>query len=275
MMATERHNILGDLGVRTVSAALVGIVLLAALLFGGAWGLAIVAALIAVLATSELYALARRERRLPNELIGLAAVVAMPFAAAAWGSAALTPILAWLVVAALGWHVAFRYVRLTDTAITVFGALYVGYGLAHLVLVRELERGLPIALVMVLGVWANDVLAYLVGSSIGRHRLAPRISPNKSWEGTAAGTLGTIAVWTIGGTVADLQLSAITLGVIGFAASIAAVIGDLAESRIKREAGVKDSGDLIPGHGGFLDRFDSFILVSVVTYWTVRMAGAL
>lgn len=272
-MSDRTAGALRDFGIRTGSAIVLGGALLGALVFGDVWGLAAVAAVIAALAVSELYALARRERRLPNELFGLVAVVAMVFAAAAWGTSGLTPVLAWLLIASLGWHVAFRLVRLSDTAVTVFGALYVGYGLAHLVLIRELESGLTIALVMIVSIWANDVLAYLVGSALGRHRLAPRISPKKSWEGLLAGTLGTIAVWIAGGQLGDLGLSVGTLAAIGIAASVAAVTGDLAESRIKREVGVKDSGRLLPGHGGFLDRFDSFILVSVVTYYAVQIAG--
>jgi phosphatidate cytidylyltransferase len=272
-MAAEGSGALRDFGVRTASALAVGAVLLVTLLFGGVWALAAVTALIAALATAELYALARRERRLPNELFGLVAVIALPFAAAAWGSDGVLPVLAWLVIASLGWHVAFRIVRLADTAVTVFGALYVGFGLAHLVLIRELPRGMAVALVMIIGIWANDVLAYVVGSAFGRHRLAPRISPKKSWEGLAAGTLGTLLAWVIGGAIADLGLAPGALAGIGLAASVASVTGDLAESRIKREAGVKDSGRLLPGHGGFLDRFDSFILVAVVTYYAVQIAG--
>jgi phosphatidate cytidylyltransferase len=197
----------------------------------------------------------------------------MPFAAAAWGTGGLVPVLAWLLIASLGWHVAFRLVRLSDTAITVFGALYVGYGLSHLVLIRELPEGLEIALVMIVSIWANDVFAYLVGSAVGRHKLAPRISPKKSWEGLIAGTLGTVIVWIVGGMIAEWAVAASSLAAVGVAASVAAVTGDLAESRIKREVGVKDSGTLIPGHGGFLDRFDSFILVTVVTYYAVQIAG--
>jgi phosphatidate cytidylyltransferase len=123
-------------------------------------------------------------------------------------------------------------------------------------------------------VWANDSFAYLVGSTLGRHKMAPRISPKKSWEGFAAGMAGSIAVWVavallfpnIGVTVA-LALS------IGFVVGVAVFVGDLFESRMKREAGVKDSGTLLPGHGGFLDRLDSLILVCLVAYWILWWGG--
>ncbi len=105
-------------------------------------------------------------------------------------------------------------------------------------------------------VWANDVFAYLVGVAIGRHKMAPRISPHKSWEGFAGGIVGatvTSAVvgrWWVGGPVWLWAL-------FGVVVALAAVGGDLAESRVKRAAGVKDSGRLLPGHGGLLDRFDA------------------
>ncbi len=118
---------------------------------------------------------------------------------------------------------------------------------------------------MIVSIWANDSFAYMAGSAFGRHKMAPRISPKKSWEGFVAGTLGTTGVW-LAAALCRASISRLAGGsLIGLAASIAAVIGDLAESRIKREVGVKDSGTLLPGHGGFLDRFDSFIMVAIVT----------
>ncbi|TLM73202.1 MAG: hypothetical protein FDZ70_07810 [Actinobacteria bacterium] len=133
-------------------------------------------------------------------------------------------------------------------------------------------------LATVVSVWANDSFAYIVGSTLGRHRMAPRISPNKSWEGFAAGTLFTIVVWLltyylVRERVPDWPLTLGWHAAIGVAVSIATATGDLFESRLKREAGVKDSGTLLPGHGGFLDRHDSLILVSVVAYWMIAWAG--
>lgn len=260
--------------VRSTTSVVIGAAFLIALLLGGEAGLAVLIAIIAAFAASEFYGLTRIERRLPNEFFGLTAVALMPFVAASWGSFGLMAVVAMLVLASLLWSLFFRQVRTADTAITVFGAVYVGFTLSHLVLIRELHDGVVLALATVVAVWANDILAYLVGSSIGRHKLAPRISPKKSWEGLAAGTLGTLAVWA---TVSLAGLAAVPLGdalAIGAVASLAAVVGDLAESRVKRDAGAKDSGVLLPGHGGFLDRFDSLILVSMATYYTLVFFGA-
>lgn len=264
---------LSDFWVRTGSALALGAVMLAALFCGGVWGLAAVIAVIAALACVELFAMSRRERRTPNEFVALTAVVLMPFAAAWHGSTGLTATVAALVISAFFWHVLIRQIRLADTSITVFGAVYVGFTLSHLILIRQMEAGTLLALTTVASVWANDVFAYVAGSAFGRHPLAPRISPKKSWEGLAAGTLGTIGAWVAGGMLFDLPVAPVWLAVIGVLASVAAVIGDLAESRFKREVRVKDSGTLLPGHGGFLDRFDSFIMVTIVTYYALLLAG--
>jgi len=264
---------LKDFGIRALTAVALGAFMLVALFYGGVWSLAAVIAAIAALACAELFAMSRRERRMPNEVVALTAVVAMPFAAAWFGATGLTAVVGILVISAFFWHVMIRQIRLADTSITVFGAVYVGFTLTHLVLIRELDGGIMLAFTTMVSVWSNDVFAYLAGSSFGKHPLAPRISPKKSWEGLWAGTAGTTATWLLAGPVFGLTVPVGWRLVIGLAASLAAVIGDLAESRIKREVQVKDSGTLLPGHGGYLDRFDSFIMVAIVTYYTLFLAG--
>lgn len=265
---------LSALGVRLGTALVLGVVMLAVVIWGRSLGLGLLLGVISALASAEFYTITRRENRLPNEVFGVAAAAAMPVAAAIWGKIGLTASVTLLVVAALAWHLAFRQVRTSDTAVTVFGAVYVGFLLAHLVLVRELDFGTELTLAVILSVWANDVFAYLIGSTMGRHKLAPSISPKKSWEGFVAGTLFTVLVWVGVYFVTDSPLPLGWLAITGVGISLAAIVGDLAESRLKREAGVKDSGALLPGHGGFLDRFDSLILVSVVAYYVLVWGGA-
>ncbi|MDZ4179735.1 MAG: phosphatidate cytidylyltransferase [Coriobacteriia bacterium] len=273
MSALRGVSSLKGFATRVVTAGGVGVVMLTAIFFGRPLGLGIVLSAIAMLAVAELYSFTRREHRLPNEVFGVLAAGAMPISAAVAGRLGLMAALTVLVVASLVWHVMFRQIKTADTAVTVFGAVYVGFLLAHFVLVRQLESGVLFALATILSVWANDVFAYLVGSTMGRHKMAPRVSPHKSWEGFAAGTLFTVLVWAALALLPENALALPVLIGIGLAISIAAVIGDLIESRLKREAGVKDSGSVLPGHGGFLDRFDSLILVSVVAYYLLILAG--
>lgn len=279
------------LWVRVVTAVLYGAVLLAGVILGPK-PLGIVMGVIAGFVAAEFFAITRHEHRLPNEFFGVAAAVAMPIAGAFFGPSGVFAVLTALVAASLLWHVVFVRVRTVDTALTVFGAVYTGFLLSYLVLIREFDGkdatviasnsiGLTITLVTLASVWLNDSLAYLVGSSIGRHKMAPLISPNKSWEGFFGGALASVGVWVLlpflpaisGGLIPDTGISLGWAAATGAAVALAAVVGDLAESRFKREAGVKDSGTLLPGHGGFLDRHDSLILVCLVAWWMLWWGG--
>ncbi len=273
-MSAARGRGLGDLPVRVGTAVIFGVLLLGALLFGRAlgWGLLVGAA--AGVAVSEVYTLTRERSRLPNELLGVVATAALPVSTAIWGIDGLVAALTVFVVAALLWHLAFRQVLIADTAVTVFGVVYVGFTLAHLVLMRLLDSGTLLVLTTLVSVWVGDSVAYFVGKSLGRHKMSPRVSPKKTWEGLAAGTVATIAVWAGAQPVIEAGLTMTTHLVAGAAVAAAAVCGDLVESRLKRETGVKDSGRSLPGHGGFLDRFDSLILVSVVVYHVLVWGGA-
>jgi phosphatidate cytidylyltransferase len=265
---------------RTATAFAYAVTVLAALWFGPITT-AIVFGIMAAVAAAELYAFTRREARLPNEVMGVAGVAAMPLAAAIWGITGMAWVITALVIASLVAHTQFIRLRASDTAMTLMGAIYIGFFIGHFVLIRSIGTqrsdiftdGLVLAAAVLLSVWVADVFAYLIGSKFGRHKMAPRISPKKSWEGFAAGTAGVIAFWQLVPAIAGPVISSAQALLLGVAIAIAAVVGDLFESRLKREAGVKDSGNSLPGHGGFLDRLDSIIFVSLVAYWMLQWMG--
>ena len=152
---------------------------------------------------------------------------------------------------------------------TVMGAVWIGGGLAFLVLLRELpDHGRLATITVLLAVWAGDTFAYFGGRLIGRHKLAPTTSPGKTWEGLAVGTLATVFV----AFVALYHQHFLTIGesiVLGFAIAIAAPLGDLFESLLKRDMDVKDTGTLLGGHGGMLDRIDALLFAAPAAYFTI------
>ncbi|UCF30085.1 MAG: phosphatidate cytidylyltransferase [bacterium] len=152
----------------------------------------------------------------------------------------------------------------------LFSVIVVGWTLAHAMLYFRLPHG-RIALLFPLAiVWVTDTSAFYVGSAFGRRKLAPRISPNKTVEGFIAGLLSSCAVALAFRYLSPLAWSLPFLLVSGVILSAVGQLGDLVESAIKRDAGVKDSGALIPGHGGVLDRIDSVVFTLPVFYYLVR-----
>lgn len=160
-----------------------------------------------------------------------------------------------------------------DWALTLAGGLYIGWGMGHLVALRQLADGLAWVWLTLLATWGADTFAYLIGRQWGRHKLWPRHSPKKSWEGLGGSFIGGLGGALI--VVPFSNLSWNTALVLGIIIPIVALFGDLAESMMKRHVGVKDSSELFPGHGGFLDRIDSLLFVSIVVYYYAVWNGVL
>jgi phosphatidate cytidylyltransferase len=172
-------------------------------------------------------------------------------------------------------------------AAAAFAFVYVALPMAMLVQLRQLWAGAFYLLYLLLVVWAGDIFAYFVGKSMGRHLMSPRISPKKTWEGAAASMLASVAVgWLMFGHAEQISSALLSWGLIGrrdgmfgleapamgpvilltVVVNVAAQLGDLVESLIKRGAGVKDSGALLPGHGGMLDRIDALLFAAPVLW---------
>lgn len=163
----------------------------------------------------------------------------------------------------------------TDFSITLSGILYFGFVGAYLISLRDIPEGLWWLLLVLPTVWLADGGAYLVGRRWGRHKMSPRLSPKKSWEGYLGGILfsvvGGILLVKLYGTWLDAQ-TAITPAwgaLIGLVMGVVPTLGDLGESMFKRQVGVKDSGKLLPGHGGLFDRIDSWLWAGVLGYYLI------
>jgi phosphatidate cytidylyltransferase len=151
----------------------------------------------------------------------------------------------------------------------LMGAVWIGLGLGFLLLLRGIpDHGRLLAFTVLIAVWAGDTFAYFGGRLAGRHKMAPRTSPGKTWEGFVVGTAATIFV----AFVALYKQDVLTIGesiVLGVVLAIAAPLGDLFESLLKRDMDVKDTGTLLGGHGGMLDRIDALLFAAPAAYFTV------
>ncbi len=226
----------------------------------------------------EFYYMLRADAKLPNEMLGIIAAVLYPISVFFFGLSGAFLVSLVLLLALLVWYVFWMRARIPDVGVSFFGAAYCGMLLSGLVVVREALPA-PWGGVLVLGiflsVWANDSFAYLAGSRFGKHKLAPRVSPKKSWEGFFAGLLGSALFWCLFTLIPGVNLSVPVAFAFGVVSGLAGVLGDLAESRIKRNVGFKDSGTLLPGHGGLLDRCDSLFLVAVTSALMLVIGGCI
>lgn len=152
-----------------------------------------------------------------------------------------------------------------DAAYTLLPAAYIAFALSQMVYLNTYPKALVMCLIMV---WTNDCFAYMGGSLFGKHKMWPRHSPGKTWEGTAIGVVFAVLVGIFVGPLFNAGIQRFDWAILGLICGVVGTLGDLAESMLKRSVGVKDSGNIMPGHGGFLDRFDSllFILPVVSAY---------
>lgn len=250
---------------RLAVAAILLPVVLGVVWLGGWWlfGLALVGGLVAL---HELYAIARGLH--PIVLGGYAGLVLTLLGAQLGGTTwVLAGILSTVAAALLVFFVSSaRQNAVAGFAVTLLGVVWVGGGLAHFMLVRDVpDDGRLLVFTILLTVFADDTAAFFVGRAIGRHRLAPAISPGKSWEGFVAGTLAGVAVTFFSLYEQDVVSTGESL-VLGLVIALAATLGDLFESAVKRDLGVKDSGRLLGGHGGVLDRVDSLLWAGPAAY---------
>ena len=260
--------------------ALVGIpILFIAIWWGAPWLTALVV-LIAVLSIREFYRLLPQDAGPLPTALGVLWIIAFVLggqAASGLNSFLLISSVIWLAGAffALLWFIAFyagqRY--LVAAIYLIVGPIYVGFLLAHSLALREVggydALGRSWLLFAVLVTFATDTGAFFAGRSLGRHPMAPGISPGKTWEGGAGGWLCAVAAALILDQVLDLAMVGWKVVVIGATVGVLAQCGDLLESKLKRISNVKDAGSIIPGHGGILDRLDSIVISVPAVYYLV------
>jgi phosphatidate cytidylyltransferase len=245
----------------------------------GGWLFYALVALILALAAYEYVKLFQAGGSQPAAIFVVVATLLLAIQRALAGFAHADLALSLLVLLAMVYHL-IRFERGrdqagTDFAVTLSGTLYIGWLGSYLISLRMLPGGLWWLLTVLSAVWLADTFAYLIGSRIGRHKMTPRLSPKKSWEGYLGGILFSVPLtvllsrlWPVWAG-SDLPITPLRAALLALALSVLTILGDLGESMIKRQVGVKDSGNILPGHGGIFDRIDSWLWAAVIGYYLV------
>lgn len=259
---------------RVLTALVLLPIVLAAIYFGGPW----LAGLLTLFLGLGYYEFAHLmgEKGLARGPfpVGMVLVLLLPLDAHLTGGAYAGSLLAFAVLLSLCWQVLQRGQSrpATQWCVAIAGAIYLGWLGRYIVLLRAMPQGLQWLVLALVTTWVTDSAAYFVGRQFGRHKMAPRLSPRKTWEGAVGGWV----VGVFGGVVVAelLGLGWVPGLAVGVLASTAAPFGDLAVSMFKRQVGAKDTGRLLPGHGGMWDRLDSpLFVVTVVYYYALWWGG--
>ena len=271
---------------RVLTATLLILVVVVLIFFGHLWMLTLASCLVAELAAYEYMTLANASGgRVPAWWM-LSAVALLFYFTYYRPIEAQLPVLSLLALILLAWA-GFRDELervLRDAALGLFGLVYVAYPLLLVPMIWNRDDGKPLILFLMVCVWSGDIAALYVGRSFGKHKLT-RLSPNKTWEGAIASAAGSVVAGLAvvllgdflsarGNTVLHVLEPLWQSAVLAVVLNLAAQLGDLLESAIKRGAGVKDSGSMLPGHGGILDRIDALLLATPVLWGVLLLKDA-
>lgn len=271
---------------KRILTAIVGIPLAGVLIFWpNGWPFAAAMGLVSIVGCAEFYNGARKLGVRPVEWAGLLAVALFVVSARTYERSTIGAIFPAVLTVLLILSFCVEMVRrnrapLINVGTTIFGAIYVGWLISHLVVLRgtsgtiqvgsvTAETGAWLVMFTFLCTWACDTGAYFMGRFYGKTKLAPNLSPNKTWEGAIGGFVATLLMAVIAGYIIHLPVfHALALGTIF---GILSPLGDLSESAIKREVDIKDFGTIVPGHGGILDRFDSLLFTGPAAYYYIAL----
>jgi phosphatidate cytidylyltransferase len=272
---------------RIVTAILLILGVVALIFLGQLWMLALATCLVAELAAYEYLALANAGGgQVPAWWMAAATAILFLFTLPGFHYEAELPVLSLLALLLLTWT-GFRGKLdrvLPDAGLGLFGLVYIAYPLTLLPILWNRDDGKPLVLFLMVCVWSGDIAALYIGRSFGRHKLS-KLSPNKTWEGSVASVVGSILAGLAvvyagdflsarGNTVLHIIEPVWQSILLAAIINIAAQLGDLLESAIKRGAGVKDSGTMLPGHGGILDRIDALLMAAPVLWGVLLLKDA-
>ncbi|MBE6209944.1 MAG: phosphatidate cytidylyltransferase [Rikenellaceae bacterium] len=282
-MTDKTKNLL----IRTASGVVLLALVLAATLLNNMWIYAAFVIGISLIATLEFFTLAQKAGAKPSLVVGIVAsmVVTVASTLVAFGQIeksefmyALADVLVYIPLAFVALLFGKHTNPIASVGATITAPLYIAVPMAMMTLLPSIyapsdEWNGKIILAYILIVWANDVFAYLFGISFGKHKMCPTISPKKSWEGFVGGVVSACGFGILMGLWLEGDL--LLWGILGFVVALSGVAGDLVESVLKRSVGVKDSGNIMPGHGGMLDRFDALFISAPIAFFAILIYNQL
>lgn len=267
--------------IKRIVTAVAGIPIAVYIINSGGWLFVLTVTLLASLAWHEYCNMFRDKQIYAYYWLGLLAILLLQ--GCSWlgnSQEALIVLFAIVMAAMVRAVISSGKATAVDSVFTIFGIVYIGMAFSYVLLLRLIESplsfvtpfgtiasGVLFLCLAFFGTWANDTFAFFVGSSLGRRKLCAAVSPGKTVEGALGGLMGSILVAVLFGQI--FHVAIVHSVMLGLLIGVAAPLGDLAESVLKRYAGVKDSGKLLPGHGGVLDRFDSVMFTVPVVYYYV------
>ncbi|KDR95198.1 phosphatidate cytidylyltransferase [Peptoclostridium litorale DSM 5388] len=224
--------------------------------------------IISLLAIYELYEAFKHAKLRPIKSVGYIATLVFYMAVQFGTSWSYVGMIAFMLFFIFASMVVLGKRQFMDMLVTIFGIIYISYALLHIGMARS-EFASHMVWIIFITAWATDTCAYFAGCFFGKHKLIPSVSPKKTIEGSVGGIAGSVLSCMVFGFIFEMSL--IHMAVIGFTGSIVSQMGDLFASSIKRYIGIKDYGNVIPGHGGMLDRFDSIIFSAPLVYYYISI----
>lgn len=271
---------------RIITAAVLVPLLVALLVFANSAVIAVAIAIVSVIGLIEFYRAVGLDKSRLLCVLGCIAGAAIPIISICSGYLLHPETSALLIKSAIYIFVFLLFavmlichkkINVTDVALVVFSLIYIPYFFTNILYIRQMDQGKLLIWLVFMGAFLTDSCAYFVGIFLGKHKLCPEISPKKTIEGAIGGTFGCMIFYVLYGLLMKYifmtDVSFVKLGVLGLIAAVVSQVGDLTASIIKRHYGIKDYGTIFPGHGGILDRCDSLILVSPVTYLFLAIVG--
>lgn len=260
-----------------VLSAIIGIPLLVYIIYSGGMVLTAAVTIVALIGLKEFYDIFNNVWIYPFKIVGCLTGTAIVILTGIQGekAAQIVPLLLILGTIICFTIMVFRKdFRIVDLGTTLLGIVYVSIFLSVILMIYNLEKGGILLWLVFVIAWSGDTIAYFTGLSVGKHKLSPAISPKKSVEGSIGGLIGSTVGAVMLGIAAQkwggIEFNAVSYIAIGLSGGFFSQLGDLAASVVKRYAGVKDFGKLIPGHGGILDRFDSILFTAPIVYIYIK-----